>query len=50
MWRHLAAEVGTSIITGAGQGSHNKLIGCGASGAYAPGTDDEEEGQPSTGH
>jgi len=26
-----------------GQGSHNKPIGCGASGAYAPGPDDEEE-------
>jgi hypothetical protein len=25
------------------QGSHNKPIGCGASGAYAPGPDDEEE-------
>ena len=31
----------TSKITG-GQGSHNKPIGCGASGAYAPGPDDEE--------
>jgi len=35
--------VGTSKITG-GQGSHNKPIGCGASGAYAPGPDDEEAG------
>jgi hypothetical protein len=26
-----------------GQGWHNKPIGCGASGAYAPGRDDEEE-------
>jgi hypothetical protein len=26
-----------------GQGSHNKPIGCGASGAYVPGLDDEEE-------
>jgi hypothetical protein len=34
--------VGTSKITGR-QGSHNKPIGCGASGAYAPGPDDEEE-------
>jgi len=34
-WEHLK-------ITG-GQGSHNKPIGCGASGAYAPGPDDEEE-------
>jgi len=25
------------------QGSQNKPIGCGASGAYAPGPDDEEE-------
>jgi len=25
--------------------SHNKPIGCGASGVYAPGTDDEEEEQ-----
>ena len=28
-------------ITGGGQGSHNKPIGCGASGAYAPSPDDE---------
>ena len=42
-WRHLAADVGTSKITG-GQGSHNKSIGgLGASGAYAPGPDEEEE-------
>ena len=39
-WRRLAAEVGTSKITGGG--SHNKPIGCGASGAYAPGPDNEE--------
>jgi len=26
-----------------GQGLHNKSIGCGASGSYAPGPDDEEE-------
>jgi len=26
-----------------GQGSHNKPTGCGASGAYALGPDDEEE-------
>jgi hypothetical protein len=32
--------VGTSKIT-RGQGSHNKPIGCGASGPYAPGPDDE---------
>jgi len=43
-WRHLAAEVGMSKITG-GQGSHNKPIGCGASGAYASGLDDKEEGE-----
>ena len=36
-------EVGMSKITGGGQGSHNKPIGCGASGAYAPGPGDEEE-------
>jgi hypothetical protein len=35
-------EVGTSKIMG-GQGSQNKPIGCGASGAYAPSSDDEEE-------
>jgi len=34
--------VETSEITG-GQGSHIKPIGCGASGAYAAGPDDEEE-------
>jgi len=33
--------VGTSKITG-GQVSHNKPIGCGASGAYASGADDKE--------
>jgi hypothetical protein len=33
----------TSKITGGGgQGSYNKPIGCGASGAYAPGPDDEK--------
>jgi hypothetical protein len=31
-----------SKITGA-QGSHDKPIGCGASGAYAPGPDDKKE-------
>jgi hypothetical protein len=30
--------------SGGGKGLHNKPIGCGASGAYAPGPDDEEEG------
>ena len=35
-------EVGTSKNHGE-QGPHNKPIGCGASGAYAPGSDDEEE-------
>jgi len=42
-WRHLAAEVGTSKNYGEGKGSHNKPIGCGASGAYGPGPDDKEE-------
>jgi hypothetical protein len=37
------AEVGTSKNHGRGQGSHNKPIGCSASGAYALGPDDEEE-------
>jgi len=39
------AEVGMSKPRGGGEfsGSHNKPIGCGASGAYAPGTDNEEE-------
>jgi len=37
------AEVGTSKPRGGGSGSHNKPIGCRASGAYAPGNDDEEE-------
>jgi hypothetical protein len=41
-WKHLAMEVGTSKIHG-GTGSHNKPIGCGASGAYALGPDDKEE-------
>jgi hypothetical protein len=36
-------KLGTSKITGGGQGLHNKPIGCGASGPYAPGPDDEEE-------
>ena len=35
--------MGTSKNQGGGQGSHNKPIGCGASGAHAPGTDDEEK-------
>ena len=42
-WRHLAAEVGTSKNHGGGQVSNDKPIGCGASGAYALGPDDEEE-------
>jgi hypothetical protein len=46
-WRHLAAEVGTSKPpgwSGAGvQGRTISLIGCGASGAYAPGPVEEEE-------
>ena len=37
-WRHLAAKVRTSKIV-----SHNKPIGCSASGAYDPGPDDEYE-------
>ena len=41
-WRHLALEVGTSKPWG-GSGSHNKPIACGASGAYASGTVEEEE-------
>jgi hypothetical protein len=36
------AELGTSKIT-EGQGSHNKPIGCGVFGAYAPSPNDEEE-------
>jgi hypothetical protein len=48
-WRRLVAEVGTSKITGA-QGSHNKPIGCGASGAYAPSPNDEEEEHPAVQH
>jgi hypothetical protein len=38
------AEVGTSKLRGGGQGRTISLIGCGASGAYAPGPDEEEEG------
>jgi hypothetical protein len=37
------AEVGTSKNRGGGRGSHSKPIGCCASGACAPGPDDEEE-------
>jgi hypothetical protein len=42
---HLGAKVGTSKNhrEGGGQGRTISLIGCGASGAYAPGPDDEEE-------
>jgi hypothetical protein len=40
-WEHLK-------ITG-GQGSHNKPIGLGASGAYAPGPDDEKEEEEDNG-
>jgi hypothetical protein len=43
-WRHLVAEVGTSKKITGGQGSHSKPIGCCASGTYAPGPDDEDEG------
>jgi len=35
--------VGISKIVGGGQGSHNKPIGYGASGAYALGPDDKVE-------
>jgi hypothetical protein len=36
--------VGTSKITGGGyKGRTVSLIGCGTSGAYAPGPDEEEE-------
>jgi hypothetical protein len=42
MWRHLVVEVGMSKLGGV-PGSHNKPIGCGASGACAPGPDDEDE-------
>jgi len=46
-WRHLAAEVETSKPWGGeGSGSHNKPIGCGASGAYTLGPDEEEEVGP----
>jgi hypothetical protein len=41
-WRYLAVEVGTSKPRG-GLGLHNKPIGCGVSGAYAPGPEEEEE-------
>jgi len=38
------AEVGTSKSRGGGdKGCTISLIGCGASGAYAPGPDDKEE-------
>jgi len=36
-------ESGNYYKSRVGQGSHNKPIGCGASGAYALGPDDEEE-------
>jgi hypothetical protein len=39
--------VGKSKITG-GQGSHNKRIGCDASGEYAPGPANEEEEEERT--
>jgi hypothetical protein len=35
--------VGTSKPQGGVSGSHNKPVGCSASGAYAPGPDEEEE-------
>jgi len=43
-WRYLAVEVGTSKPWGGGvQGRTISLMGCGASGAYAPGPDEKEE-------
>jgi hypothetical protein len=42
-WRHLAAEVGTSKNHWGDEGHTISHIGCGASGAYAPGPDDKEE-------
>jgi hypothetical protein len=42
-WRRLAAETGTSKPWGGGSGLHNMPIGCGATGAYAPGPDEEQE-------
>jgi hypothetical protein len=36
-------SVGMSKLMGGGSGSHNKPIGCSASGAYAPGPVEEEE-------
>jgi len=39
----LAAEVGMSKNHRGGQGSHNKPIGCSASGSCAPSPHDEEE-------
>jgi len=47
MWRHLAAEVGTSKPGGRGvQGRTINLIGCSASGAYALGPDEEKDSNP----
>jgi hypothetical protein len=43
MWRYLAAKVRKSKKTWGLKGSHNKPKGCGASRAYAPGPDDEEQ-------
>ena len=43
-WRGLAMEIGMSKPWGGGgSGLHNKPIGCGASGAYALGPDEEED-------
>ena len=39
----LVAKVGTSKSYIGTQGLHNKPVGCGASGAYDPGPDREEE-------
>ena len=41
--RRLAAEIGTSKPWGGGSGLHNKPIGYGASGVYAPGPVEDQE-------
>ena len=41
--RRLAAEMGTSKITGGGGNGRTINLYCGASGSYAPGPDDDEE-------
>jgi len=44
------AKVGTSKNSRIVQGLHNKPTGCGASGAYAPGPDKEEDVSQMCGH